>query len=112
MPDRIAKINKLIKQQVAEIIAQELSLKPGVFITVSKVDTSRDIRYTRIFISIFPEKEIDYALKTLRKEVYFIQGKLNKKLFLKIVPRIEFSIDATESNADNIEKILNDIKKG
>jgi len=111
MSHRISKINELIKQQVAEIITRELSLKPGVFITISKVDTSRDLRYTHIFISIFPEKETNYILETLRKEIYFIQGKLNKKLFLKIVPKIEFSVDTTELNADNIEKILNDIKK-
>jgi ribosome-binding factor A len=104
-------MNKLIKQQVSEIISRELNLKPGVFVTVLKVDTSRDIRYTHIFISIFPEKETDYVLETLKKEVYFIQGELNKKLFLKIIPRIEFFVDTTELNADNIEKILNEIKK-
>ena len=111
MSHRISKINELIKQQISEIISRELNLKPGVFLTIAKVDTSRDLRYTRIFVSIFPEKEINYALETLKKETYFIQGKLNKKLFLKIIPKIEFSVDTTELKADNIEKILNDIKK-
>jgi len=111
MSYRISKINELVKQQVSEIISRELNLKPGVFLTIAKVDTSPDLRYTRIFVSIFPEKETNYALKTLKKETYFIQGKLNKKLFLKIIPKIEFSIDTTELNADSIEKILNDIKK-
>ncbi len=112
MNHRISKINELVKQQVSEIISRELNLKPGVFLTIAKVDTSRDLRYTRIFVSIFPEKETNYAFETLKKETYFIQGKLNKKLFLKIIPKIEFSVDTTELNADNIEKILNDIKKG
>lgn len=111
MKHRISKINELVRQQVSEIISRELNLKPGVFLTIAKVDTSPDLRYTRIFVSIFPEKETNYALETLKKETYFIQGKLNKKLFLKIIPKIEFSVDTTELNADNIEKILNDIKK-
>ena len=111
MSFRISKINELIKQQISEIISRELNLKPGVFLTVAKVDTSKDLRYTHIFISIFPEKEINYAMKTLRKETYFIQGKFNKKLFIKIIPKIEFVIDTTESKADEVEKLLNDIKK-
>jgi ribosome-binding factor A len=111
MAHRIEKINELIRQQIAEIISRELNLKPGVFLTVAKVDTSRDLRYTRIFISIFPERETNYVLETLKKEAYFIQGKLNKKLFLKIVPRLEFFDDKTEQKADGVEKILNDIKK-
>jgi ribosome-binding factor A len=112
MGHRIEKINELIKQQVSEIIPRELNLKPGIFLTVAKVDTSKDLRYTRIFISIFPEKETNYIRETLKKETYFLQGKLNKKLAIKIIPKIEFVIDLTESKADEVEKILSDIKGG
>jgi ribosome-binding factor A len=111
MSFRISKINELIKQQIAEIISRELNLKPGVFLTVAKVDTSSDLRYTRISISIFPEKDTNYAMETLKKEAYFIQGKLNKKLFIKIIPKIEFVVDRTELKADEVEKLLNDINK-
>lgn len=106
MSYRIEKINELIKQQISEIISRELDLKPGVFVTVAKVDTAKDLRYTRIFVSIFPERESDYVLKTLRKEVYRLQGVLNKKLSMRPLPKIEFYQDATESKADEVEKIL------
>ncbi len=109
MSHRISKVNELIKQQISEIMSRELNLKPGVFLTISKVDTSIDLRYTRIFISVFPERETNYALETLRKETYFLQGKINKKLFLKVIPRIEFVLDKTEAEADEVEKILNDV---
>jgi ribosome-binding factor A len=108
---RISKINELVRQQVSEIISRELNLKPGVFLTIAKVDTSRDLRYTRIFISIFPERDINYAIETLKKETHLIQGKLNKKLFIKIVPKIEFIVDTTELKADEVEKLLNDINR-
>lgn len=111
MSYRISKINELVKQQVSEIISRELNLKPGVFLTIAKVDTSSDLRYTRIFISIFPERETNYAIETLKKETYLIQGKLNKKLFIKIVPKIEFIVDTTELKADEVEKLLNDINR-
>jgi ribosome-binding factor A len=110
MTNRITKINSLIQRHIGEIITRDISLKPGVFVTVAKVDTMPDLRYTRIFISIFPEKEIDYTVKTLEKELYQIQGALNKRLAMKPLPKIEFKVDMTESRADEIEKLLKEIK--
>lgn len=109
MSERIQKLNKLIKKHLGEILSRELSMKSGVFITISKVDTTSDIRYTRVSISVFPFKEADYVLKTLDKEIYSIQGALNKKLAMRPLPRIEFILDATEEKADEIEKILADL---
>jgi len=109
MTKRINKINELIKHNIAEIISRELDLKSGVFITVAKVDTTSDLRYTRIFVSIFPEKETDYVWKSLEHELYRVQGILNKKLKMKPLPRIEFKLDITELKADEIEKLLKKI---
>jgi ribosome-binding factor A len=103
---RIQKVNELIRCHIGEMLIRDLSLKDGVFITISKVDTTPDLRYTRVFVSIFPEREIAYATKALEKEVYRLQGKLNKKLHMKPLPKIEFRIDMTESKADVIEKLL------
>lgn len=109
MPSRINKINELIKHHIGEIILKDLSLKEGVFLTVVKVDTTADLRYTRVFVSIFPEKETDYVMRTLEKEIYHLQGILNKKLSMKPLPRIEFKLDLTESKADEIERLLKKI---
>ncbi len=109
MSQRIQKLNSLIQKHISEILAKDLSLKLGVFITVAKVDTTSDLRYTRIFLSVFPEKEIHYVEETLKKEKYLLQGALNKKLNMKPLPRLVFQIDMTEAKADKIEKILKDL---
>jgi ribosome-binding factor A len=110
MPEnRLPKINELVRKYVNDIILKELSLKSGVFVTISKVDTSPDVRYTRVFVSVFPESEFSYALKTLEKERHSIQLILNKKLRIKPLPRLEFRNDFTESEADKIEKLLKEL---
>lgn len=106
---RIQKINELVRHHISELLLKELSLKEGVFLTISKVDTTPDLRYTRIFLSIFPEKETAYVEKTLEKEAYRLQGKLNKLLSMKPIPKIEFRTDKTEVEADKIEKLLKEI---
>ncbi len=106
MSYRIDKINSLIKQHISQILSRELNLKPGVFLTVSKVDTTKDLEYTSVFVSVFPEKEINYAFKTLEKESHSILKKLGEEIKIRKLPQIIFKIDTTEAEADKIEKIL------
>ncbi len=103
---RIDRINELIKNTLAQIVQEEAEIPLGVFLTITKVDTSRDLRYARVFVSVFPEKKFGEILRRLEKKAYFIQGILNKKLSMKPLPRIEFIFDRTEVEADKIEKIL------
>lgn len=109
MFSRIDRVNELIKSTLGEIISREIELPSGVFATVVKVDTSRDLRYTRVFVSVFPENKFGSVLQALKKKIYFLQGKLNKKLSMKPLPRIEFVSDHTEKEADKIEKLLKKI---
>ena len=106
MSERIPKINELIHHHIAELLPREVDFKQGVFVTVAKVDTTPDLRYTRIFISIFPIKETPYVLATLKKERGALQRKLNGKLHMKPLPRIVFQSDDTEEKADEVERLL------
>ena len=106
---RITKVNELIRKLLAEIMEKELSLKTGVIMTIAKVDTSRDLRYTRMFISVFPEQETHYISETLKKELPKIQKHLYKKLHMKPLPKISFEIDTTAQEADKVEKLLKEI---
>jgi len=110
MSFRIQKVNSLIREQIGEIFTRELDIKSGVFLTIAKVDTTKDLRYTHVFVSIFPEKETNYVEVALKNERSNIQRKLNKRLHMKILPEINFKIDKTEVEADEIEKILRKIK--
>lgn len=109
MFSRIDRVNELIKEILAKIIQEEADIPPGVFLTLVKVDTSKDLRYARVFVSVFPEKKFGKTIEHLGKKIYLIQGALNKKLHMKPLPRIEFVADKTEAEADKIEKLLKKI---
>ncbi|MCX6762667.1 MAG: 30S ribosome-binding factor RbfA, partial [Candidatus Moranbacteria bacterium] len=87
---RLNRVNELIRATIAEIISREVEMPPGVFVTVAKVDTTRDLRYAQVFVSVFPENKFGSAIKILSKKLYILQGSLNKKLHMKPLPRIEF----------------------
>lgn len=111
MKQRLQRINSLIQSILSEFLAKHLALKPGVFITLVKVDTSKDLRYARIFISVFPDSEKTYGFQTILHEQSRIQKTLHTHLSTKILPKISFILDETESRADMVERLFQEIKK-
>ena len=109
---RIEKVNELIGQEVAKIISEEFEFGEGVMVTVMSVDTSSKLETATLYISVFPEDKATLVLEKLDKDIGGIQNSLNKKLSLKFVPKIFFKIDKSEAYAENIDKLLSDIKEG
>ncbi len=106
---RIDQINELLRAELGEIFRREVSLKQGILVTISKVETTRDLRHAKVSISVFPESEESYTMKTLGKELSRIQKILYTKLYMKPLPRIHLLSDHTEQKADVIEKLLQSI---
>lgn len=107
---RITKVNEQLRKLLGEIMEREISLKPGVIMTIAKIDTSKDLRYTRMFISVFPESETHYVAATLKKELPGIQKKLYAKLYMRPMQKLSFEIDTTAQEADIVEKLLMELK--
>ena len=108
---RQERINELIRKNIGDILVKEVALKAGVLATVTKVDVQPDLRQARIGLSVFPEGEEEYALETLRKEIYRIQGILNEKIATNPLPRIRFFLDKTASQANQVEVLLMQIER-
>ncbi|MBU4284750.1 30S ribosome-binding factor RbfA [Patescibacteria group bacterium] len=109
MKNRIDRVNELIKKKIAEIIFKEILIQ-NALITVQSVDTSKDLKYTRIKVSVFPFKYSEEALKILKKQSPNLQKVLNRAIKIKFVPRIRFILDRTEERAGRIERILRNLK--
>ena len=108
MIDRIKRVNQLIKEKIADILVKELSFD-DVLITVQNVDTSKDLKYAKVGISIMPFERSEEILKILQKQTPNVQKELNKAIQIKFVPKIKFEIDIGEEKADRIERILREI---
>lgn len=108
MSERIIKVNDLLRDLVAEALISQLSLKPGVFPTIAKVSTSKDLRHSTIAISVFPESEENYVKTALKNDLRTLERYVHGKLYMKPLPRLRFILDSTEQKADEVEKILLD----
>lgn len=110
MSKRIIQINELLREHIGDIFVQTLSLKTGVLATITKVDTTPDLRRADVLVSVFPESEGDYVMKTLKQEKWKIQKALHARLYMKPLPKLAFLFDPTESKADEIEQILKSLR--
>lgn len=124
-PNRIAKVNATIQQALGPILLEFLSEEKGL-VTISKVETSRDMKWCKVWISIFdgnPHPPLDASgrgekgysaldqriLELLQKNIYHLQGELNKHFFSKIIPRLQFFLDTAPRYAQHIEEVIKKI---
>jgi len=106
MSDRISKVNKLLKQEVGRLILEDVDFPAGMVVTVIKADVSADLHYGDIYVSVMPEPQEEEAISILQENIYGIQQKINKKLFMKPVPMIRFRLDLSGDKADRINEII------
>ena len=107
---RILKINKLIKQELGKIILTDVDFSKDIILTIIKVKTSADLRHADVFISILPDEMNIEIEKELKENIYFIQGKLNRRLNMKPLPRIRFIADKSGEYVEEIDRIIKNNK--
>lgn len=111
MSDRIAKVNKLFKQEVGRIILEDVDFAVDMVVTVIKADVSADLHYADIYVSVMPQERGEEAMELLEENIYDIQQKINRKLFMKPVPKIRFRLDLSGERADRINEIIRKSKE-
>lgn len=109
--ERIQRINQLIKKELSQIILKEIEFPIGVLVTLTRVETTSDLRESNVWVSAIPEGKLKKILEILNKNIYFLQQRLNKRLKMKPLPRIKFLEEKRASEAGRIEEILEELKK-
>jgi ribosome-binding factor A len=102
---RTERVSKLIREELAKIIAREIEL-PGVLATITEVDIARKMEDAKVNLSVIPGEKAETVLKELNKRAGYLQHLLLKKINIKPMPRIAFVIDHGYENAAKVEKDL------
>ena len=110
---RINQINSLLKEVISETIRGNMK-NPNLtdLLTVTQVDTSRDLQHAKVFISIIEEKEgpKNDTIKILQDASSYIQAVASKKVSLRYFPSLIFKKDTSLEHYMHIDKILKDIE--
>jgi len=109
MSDRILKVNHLIRQTLGQLINEEIELPENTIITITGVKTASDLSQVKVFVSVIPEDKQYKVIGILIKSAKHLHSLLNKEIVLKKIPKLVFVPDNSESQAEDIDKILDNL---
>lgn len=113
MINRMDRVNEELRREISNILSFELKnsiFKNGI-ISVTKVNTSPDLKFAKVFVSMYNIKDKNESLKVLKKSTGFVRSEIAKKVNLKYTPELVFEFDDTMEYGDRIDNILKDINK-
>lgn len=108
--NRMDKINEKLKKELSVIIDNNLK-NPHItgIISVTKVKTSPDLRYARVYISLLNCKNVKETLDGLKSASGFMRSELARRINLRYTPELRFEIDDSMEYGAKIENILKEI---
>lgn len=110
--NRMARVNEELKKEISNIINYEVknSNVTGL-ISVTKVKTSPDLKYARVYVSVLNSKNVKQTLAGLKAASGFIRSRIAEKINLRVTPELVFEFDDSMVYGEKIENILKDIMK-
>lgn len=107
--ERIPQVNKLIKKELGQIILREGDFSKNVLVTITRVETTRNLIDAKVYVSALPENQSQRILETLNRRIFDIQQLLNKRLRMRPIPKIIFIEEKATREAGRIEELLGKI---
>ena len=90
---RLERINQLIKEEISNLLREELPPEEYGWVSVTNVKTSPDLSEAHVFVTVFPEHLEQKTLEKLNKMAGYVRKFLSKRIRSKTVPRLRFEID-------------------
>lgn len=104
--DRMRQVNEQVHHIVAEVLARDVELPLDTFVTVTRVETSKDLRHAKVFVTILPDSKRVSTIKAVERAARHIQKMFGQKISLKFTPKLQFDFDEGEIRAQKIYDAL------
>ncbi|MDD3906332.1 MAG: 30S ribosome-binding factor RbfA [Candidatus Omnitrophica bacterium] len=109
---RPERVQEALRQEISKIVQGEMKDPRIGFITITKVDLTKDLRYAKVYFSVFGEdKDKKLALKGLNSAKGYVKGLIADRINLRFMPEIVFMVDESIEHTKHIYGILDKIRK-
>lgn len=107
-PERLA---EAIKKEMSDLLREELKDPRIGFATITGVDVSSDLKYAKIYVSVYGNnEERDATMKALKKAQGFIRTELGRRIRLRHVPEITFKLDESMVHGARVIELIEEVK--
>lgn len=96
--NRINRINEDIQRELAALLRTVKDPRVQGLISITRVDTTADLRYCRVYVSALDQSDIKEVVKGLKSAAGYLRRELGHALTLRYTPELQFLAD------DSIER--------
>lgn len=108
---RQRRVAELIKAEVSHILQHEVSDPRIGFVTVTDVEVTPDLREARVYISVLGDPDrAKESLAGLQSAAKYIRGLLGRRVDLRVVPQLSFSLDRSLERGARVLELLHGLE--
>ncbi len=106
---RMRRVDEAIREVLGQAIVDEIQDPRLGFVTVTGVDTSPDLKHSKVFVSVLgDEDERNDSLDALQSAHGRLQASLAGQLRLKHTPELRFEYDDSVDRGMRVDALLED----
>jgi ribosome-binding factor A len=110
--NRIGRINEEIQRELSSLFR---TLKDprvqGGMVTITRVDTTTDLRYCRVFVSVLDKTQEKDVIRGLKSAAGYLRRELGMAMSLRYTPELQFTADDSIEYGAHILEMLRDPTK-
>lgn len=109
--NRIGRINDEIQKELSDLFRSVKDPRvSGALLTITHVDTTSDLRYSRIYVSALDKTDEKDFLKGLKSASGYLRRELGQRLNLRYTPELQFFPDDSIAYGAHILDMLSHVK--
>ena len=107
---RINGINQEIQKELSDLLRTvEDPRVQDVMISITRVETTPDLRYTKVYVSFLQEDKAHDAMAGLKSAAGFLRRQLAQNLQLRYAPEIVWSLDDSITYGAKMLELINNL---
>jgi ribosome-binding factor A len=104
---RIQRISERIREELSEMLLQQVSDPRLAGITITDVEVDRELAYANVYVSALEgSTRAREILAGLEHAQGFLRHELSHRIELRTFPRLRFHWDPTAERAEKIERLI------
>ncbi len=106
--NRIGRINEEIQRELSSLIRTVKDPRVTGLISVTAVDTTPDLKFCKVYISVLDKSDVNQVLKGLKSAAGWLRRELGRTLNLRATPELTFVRDDSIDQGAHILDLLRD----
>lgn len=108
---RMGRINEEIQRELSSLIRTVKDPRVTGMISVTAVDTTADLKYAKVYISLLDKTNAKEVLRGLKSASGYLRRELGRALNLRATPELEFVHDDSIDKGAHILELLRGLDK-